>query len=368
MSNLFTKYETDILEIFKNHYRRLINQSTHLTFEEVLSATCFELQVNQFNDADVSYLKEWFYNVHEFNFLKNLLTPDFFEIIIHSHQKAQLIDKDDKKEVTISHMNQADYELALLVLSLKNNQDWNYKNPFASFNFDFQNFSLRATLIHSSTSSIDCSKLFLRFIKIDSPTLDLFKIDEDLKNSIINIIKDKKNVLISGATASGKTTFMRSLLKEIPQSEHIIVLEDTYEILNQRPNQTSLLSQANTPNKSLKQYCSYALRMSPDRFIIGEMRSHEIVPFILAMNTGHKGLMSTLHANSAVDAIARSALLFSLYSENQDISFNLITKLITKSIDYVIHLEHKDVQEIIRVIGSENETPFYETIYTKACA
>jgi type IV secretion system protein VirB11 len=83
------------------------------------------------------------------------------------------------------------------------------------------------------------------------------------------------------------------------------------------------------------------------------------------MNTGHKGLMSTIHANSCVDALSRIALLFSLYSENKEIDFSLITKLACKNIDYVIHMENKKISEICRVIGSEGETPFYEIIYKK---
>ena len=103
--------------------------------------------------------------------------------------------------------------------------------------------------------------------------------------------------------------------------------------------------------------------MSPDRLIVGEMRSTEVVPFLLAMNTGHKGLMSTIHASSAVDALSRISLLFSLFSESNDISFALVTKLVCKNVDYVIHMEHKKIVEICKVIGSDAETPFYERLY-----
>lgn len=156
---------------------------------------------------------------------------------------------------------------------------------------------------------------------------------------------------------------LRSLLAMIPHEEHIIVLEDTYEILNSHPGQTSFLANKEQNNKSLKDYCAYSLRMSPDRLVVGEMRSTEVVPFLLAMNTGHKGLMSTIHASSAVDALSRIALLFSLFSESADISYSLVTKLVCKNVDYVIHLEHKRIKEICRVIGSEAETPFYEMLY-----
>jgi type IV secretion system protein VirB11 len=85
---------------------------------------------------------------------------------------------------------------------------------------------------------------------------------------------------------------------------------------------------------------------------------------MLAMNTGHKGLMSTIHANSSLDAISRIALLFSLYSHNKELDFSLITKLACKNIDYIIHIEDKKIKEISRIIGSEGETPFHEVVYT----
>jgi len=127
--------------------------------------------------------------------------------------------------------------------------------------------------------------------------------------------------------------------------------------------QTSMLAKEKSGKKSLKDYCAYALRMSPDRLILGEMRSDEVVPFLLAMNTGHNGLMSTIHANSSVDAVSRLALLFSMYSVNKDMSFELITKLICKNIDYIIFLKDKSVFEVCRLIGSEGDVPFFEKIY-----
>jgi Flp pilus assembly CpaF family ATPase len=106
--------------------------------------------------------------------------------------------------------------------------------------------------------------------------------------------------------------------------------------------------------------------MRPDRIILGEMRSVEVTPFILSMNNGHKGLMSTIHSSSAKDSLARVALLFSLYSDNQNIDYTLIMKLICSNIDCVIHIEDKRVKEVIRVLGSNGEVPYFEDLYRVA--
>ena len=363
MNNLFADYQNDILILFKNHYKRMITKSVEINFNEVLNSTLLDLNIKIVSSEETLFLESWFKQVHNQEFISPFLAMEFTEIIFHSHESLQIIGLHEKKTFEIHDLGHSDFQTSLEVLSLKAQVSWNYKEPFTSFNVIINNQNLRATLIHHSTSANFKSKLFLRKIQNDTPVLEMFKLEDSVQALLKNIIKDKGNILISGGTGSGKTTLMRSLINLIDHKEHLIVLEDTYEILNAHPGQTSLLANKEQANKSLKDYCAYSLRMSPDRLIVGEMRSTEVVPFLLAMNTGHKGLMSTIHASSAVDALSRISLLFSLFSEGSDISFSLVTKLVCKNIDYVIHMEHKKIVEICRVIGSEGETPFYERVY-----
>jgi Flp pilus assembly CpaF family ATPase len=102
--------------------------------------------------------------------------------------------------------------------------------------------------------------------------------------------------------------------------------------------------------------------MSPERMVLGEIRSHEVTPFIMAMNNGHKGFMSSIHANSASDALHRLALLFCLYSETKSLDFEMVLKLICKNIDIVVYMENKKVVEVIEVLGSEKDNCFYQTV------
>ncbi|MBC7429834.1 MAG: Flp pilus assembly complex ATPase component TadA [Bacteriovorax sp.] len=362
MNNLLIDYQNDILMLFKNHYRRMITKSTDITFEEILLTTMKDLNIVKTSKEETVFLESWFHCVHHQDFFKNYTDGYFTEIIFHSHKVVQVIGLHEKKSIHDDVISCEDFQLSLEVLALKNQATWNFKDPFASFNIRIKDLNLRATLIHFSTSANSKSKVFLRSIPTDTPSIELFNLDYVPLEIIKSIIVEKKNVLVSGGTGSGKTTLLRSLMAMIPHDEHIIVLEDTYEILNHHPGQTSFLANKEQQNKSLKDYCAYSLRMSPDRLIVGEMRSTEVVPFLLAMNTGHKGLMSTIHASSGVDALSRISLLFSLFSEGSDISYSLVTRLVCKNVDYVIHMEHKKVKEICRVIGSEGETPFYERV------
>jgi type IV secretion system protein VirB11 len=361
-------YKAEVLEHFKQHYRKMSAKDMNLDFRSVLLLTLGELGITQFSQEEIQFMEDWFNKVHHQNFIENLsVNKSMNEIIFHSHEYIQILYHEKKENIILNGLSADDYQLSFEIFALKNNIAWNFSEPFASFSTTIAGAEFRATLIHHSTSANRSSKIFLRSLNQENPTLELFQVQNNTNAELLSLLKEivagKKNVLISGSTGSGKTTFLRALIAEIPEDEHVVILEDTHEIKTLHANQTSFLSQNDLSGKSLKDYCAYALRMSPDRMVVGEMRSTEVVPFMLAMNTGHKGLMSTIHANSCVDALTRIAMLFSLYSETKEIDFSLITKLACKNIDYVVHLENKKILEIARVIGSEGETPFFELIY-----
>jgi Flp pilus assembly CpaF family ATPase len=172
------------------------------------------------------------------------------------------------------------------------------------------------------------------------------------------MVRDKKNILIAGSTGSGKTTLVNSLISNIPKSDHVLVLEDTKELISPHEHTTRLLSNTDH-NQSLDTLLTYGLRISPQRIILGEMRSHEVQTFILAMNTGHNGMMTTLHANSAKDSISRAAMMFMMYG-NSNLSYEMALKLICQNIDHVIYIENKKIIEIIDVYGSEKSNIFFD--------
>src|SRR5690606_6889927 len=99
--------------------------------------------------------------------------------------------------------------------------------------------------------------------------------------------------------------------------------------------------------------------------VLGEIRSKEVVPLLLAFNSGHRGGMSSLHADSAVDGLERLALLFHLYSGSNQLPHNKVMELVCRNIDLVIFVKDKKVTDIAKVIGSENGRPLYENFLEK---
>ncbi len=125
-------------------------------------------------------------------------------------------------------------------------------------------------------------------------------------------VKARKNILVSGGTSTGKTTFLNALIKEIPANERLIVIEDTPELKLDRPNSVGLvavkgeLGEARVTADDLLQA---SLRMRPDRIILGELRGAEACTFLRAVNTGHPGSLTTIHADSPEGAIEQMALI-----------------------------------------------------------
>lgn len=318
----------------------------------------FFLELPTLNESeDLAAIKEYFLKLTEWTFLEEILKQASTEIFFHSPDHSQRLLLSGEKIPFSVPLNEEDWQLWLEIISISFKQNWNVQQPFASFYGNLFTKKFRFSLIHGSTSPNGLSKLVLRSLAPTPHALESFGDTGDIQA----LVREKKNMLIAGSTGSGKTSLLTSLLNLVQEDEHLVILEDTYEILFPHPHQTRFLA-GPTPETSLKSYLSYCLRLSPDRIILGEMRSHEVVPFLMAMNTGHKGLMGTIHASSAVDSLHRVALLFSLYAGEANLSFEKVMELICRNLEYVVFMEKKRVKEVIRILGCDHGVPFFENL------
>jgi type IV secretion system protein VirB11 len=125
-------------------------------------------------------------------------------------------------------------------------------------------------------------------------------------------VRDRRTILISGGASSGKTTFLNSLLGVVPQEERIILVEDTAEIAANHPNQLGLIAVKGDLGEArigVDDLLQAALRLRPDRIIVGEIRGKEAATFLRAINTGHPGSFTTIHANTPEGALEQLALM-----------------------------------------------------------
>jgi type IV secretion system protein VirB11 len=152
----------------------------------------------------------------------------------------------------------------------------------------------------------------------------------------------KKNIVVSGATGSGKTTFMKSLVDHIPHHERLVTIEDARELFISQPNVVHLLyskggqSASNVTAKSCMEAC---LRMKPDRIILAELRGDEAFYFIRNCASGHPGSITSCHAGSAAQTWDQLALMVKASSEGAGLEFDVIKRLLMMTIDVLVHIE-----------------------------
>lgn len=149
----------------------------------------------------------------------------------------------------------------------------------------------------------------------------------------------RRNILISGGTSSGKTTFLNALLREVGREERLILIEDTAELQVSQPNMVGLLAARGNMGEAdvtPEDLLIASLRMRPDRIILGEIRGREALTFLRAINTGHPGSMSTIHADSPQGAIDQLAML--ILQAGTQLSWENVVHYAARSIDVVVQL------------------------------
>lgn len=184
------------------------------------------------------------------------------------------------------------------------------------------------------------------------------------------LVAAKYNIFISGGTGSGKTTFLNALSQYIPNDERIITIEDSAELQLQAADNLVRLETRNANTEgvrpiTIRDLIKTALRMRPDRIIVGECRGEEALDMLSAMNTGHDGSLSTGHANSCRDILSR---LETMVIMGKDLPIQAIRSQIASGIDIIVQLgrlrdKSRKVLEISEVNGVQNGEIQLRTLY-----
>lgn len=161
---------------------------------------------------------------------------------------------------------------------------------------------------------------------------------------LMAVVQARLNVLISGGTGSGKTTMLNALSNHIPRNERVITIEDSAELQLQQPHVVRLETRpANIEGRgevSQRDLVRNSLRMRPDRIVLGEVRGEEAFDMLQAMNTGHDGSLTTIHANTARDAVSRIENMVAM--AGFDLPVKAVRAQITSAIDVIVQLERME--------------------------
>lgn len=186
------------------------------------------------------------------------------------------------------------------------------------------------------------------------------------------LVRARYSIVIGGGTGSGKTTFLGALSDYIPEDERIITIEDNAELKIQGVEnlvrlEAKMANMEGTVSVSIRDLIKTALRMRPDRIVVGEVRGGEAVDMLQALNTGHEGSLSTAHANSARDMLSR---LETMMLMGVDLPLEAIRRQIASGVDILIHLgrmrdKTRKVLEITEVCGYEKNEIITRTLFRR---
>lgn len=189
---------------------------------------------------------------------------------------------------------------------------------------------------------------FARILEEDGSISDMdeellaLKRSRDYHGFFSKAVHYKKNIVVSGATGSGKTTFMKSLVTHIPDDERLITIEDARELFIEQPNRVHLIYSRGgqgTANVTAKGCMEACLRMKPDRIILAEIRGDESFYYIRNCASGHPGSITSCHAGSTSQTWDQMALMVKASPEGSGLAFGEIKRLLMLTIDVVVHIK-----------------------------
>lgn len=310
-------------------------------------------------------------DIEELKLVHSLLkNEEITEILINSAQDIYFEHKGGLQKYEKFFESVAIYNRCIEKITQSSNSFLNREKPF----LETQIGDWRVTLVYSEISGHSSAISFRRRSSQNWSLRDLLQTDwcgEKAYTFLQNALSEKRNILVVGATSSGKTTVLQAFLNSLPQTERLICIEDTAEL--RMPNRASLqlLSRPfinqHIQGVDLQQLVTRALRLRPDRIILGEVRSIEAYTLLMALSTGHKGSFCTLHASQAKEALIRLEMLIQLGAPQW--SQLSIRRLIALTVDLIVTVEKngetRKLKDLHRVSSVEETGITLEKLLTQ---
>lgn len=332
----------------------LFHQNHSQAFQEHLKEV-IDQESQALSEGDHQRLENEFF---QYGPLENLFSEDEITEILFVSWKELWVEVEGKLSRRPAFLSPHTYSKIFLQICEEAGLQLSHDVPFGDGQWrDFRIHATRPPISSHQTMTLRRQSYQNRSLSwfIDRETLTCEQ-DEVL----LKLLKQRKNILFVGSTGSGKTSLLNALLKETPENERTVILEDTDELSTPNEASTKLLTRFDSSQSlrpiELSELVKQALRMRPDRLVLGEVRGPEAKDLLMALATGHNGSLGTLHADSAKQALLRLEMLVQLGAPQWQIS--AIRTLIHLSVDAIVVLQkesgHRFVEGIYRVAGLES--------------
>ena len=343
-------------------------------YEELLKDLIFQAyqQANgDLGEAEPAFLNEIFHYVASYGPMEDYFNePQISEIMING--PSQIFIEQHGKLILTETKYESEIQLRFAVNHIINplGRYVNYKHP--TVDAHLKDGSRINVVIPPVAQQGSCLSI-RRFLKDKLAVQDLIDkgaITQAMADFVSVCVAARLNVIVAGNTSSGKTTFLNMLARNIPDHERIVTIEDSVELALQQTHKVSL--EARPPDYmgegqvTIRDLVKNALRMRPDRIIVGEIRGGEALDMLQAMNTGHDGSMTTVHSNSPRDTLSRLETMTLM--AGFELPVLAIRKQIAAAVDLIVYLTRfpdgtRKVTQISEVAGMESEVITLTDIY-----
>ena len=315
--------------------------------------------------------KEIFYSVRKLDILQELLEDeDVTEIMVNGYRNIFLEKKGKRMRWNRSFVSKEKLEDVVQQIAGKCNRVINENSPMVDARLE------NGSRVHAVVYpvALDGPILTIRRFPEHSITMDwLVKnncITQEAADFLRKAVDAGYSILIGGGTSSGKTTFLNALSAYIPRDERVITIEDSAELQIQGIEnlvrlETKPANMEGNKEVTIRDLIRAALRMAPDRIIVGEIRGAEAVDLLQAWNTGHDGSLGTAHANSSKDMISRVETMVMM---GMNLPLEAIRRQIASGVELMVHLEKmrdgkRRVKEIVEITGYEEGEVKMHTLF-----
>ncbi len=280
----------------------------------------------------------------ELGILENLVKNDnVTDILVNGHSQIWVDKGKGLEKTNLTFISEENLRNFAQKLALANNKRLDQSSPYVDILLE-NNIRMHAILSPlANPGTIISLRVHREKVYTLLDLVNLKTIKKLQKEFLEELILKQKSFVISGGTGSGKTTLLNSLLSLVPLNQRIIIVEDSKELKPDHPHVISL--SARSPNIegkgeiTLRDLIKQTLRMRADRLVVGEVRGNEVIDWLAALNTGHKGGCGTIHANSIYEVVSR----FENLGLNAGFSLTAIHAQLKNTIQYVIQLD-QDLQ------------------------